>query len=38
MTQAMVIDMIREEFGIDLQDAQTYKDVLKCFLANLKGL
>ena len=38
MTQAMVIDMIREEFGIDLRDAQTYKDVLKCFLANLKGL
>ncbi|MFR0893592.1 MAG: hypothetical protein ACLSGF_01585 [Alistipes onderdonkii] len=36
MTQAMVIDMIREEFGIDLRDAQTYKDVLKCFLANLK--
>ncbi len=36
MTQAMVIDKIREEAGIDLRDAQTYKDAIKCFLANLK--
>ena len=36
LTQAIVIDKIREEAGIDLRDAQTYKDAIKCFLANLK--